>query len=232
MHIAICDDHYADRKQIERLLKKESESRRCTGDNLYVDSFGSAASLTQAPMIYDLFLIDLTESQPNGMEVAIHLREIGVSAPILLCCSSIDYRSFSHIPESILFLDKPIVSGELSAMISTAVVKKKLAKPTIEIRGEQHTHYIHEEDLLYAIPTGHTVRITLADGGSITLLGGMRDLIVAVASCTSFMIVGKDTLVNAAHIREIKGRTLIMDDCKKIPLRLGDRGRIKEALDL
>ena len=34
MHIAICDDNVADRKQLERLLKRESEKRKSTTCNI------------------------------------------------------------------------------------------------------------------------------------------------------------------------------------------------------
>ncbi len=38
MHLAICDDHMADRKQMERLLGRESDRRMNTTGVLYVDS--------------------------------------------------------------------------------------------------------------------------------------------------------------------------------------------------
>ena len=57
MHIAICDDHIADRKQMERLLSRESDRRIKTTGNLYIDSFGSVSALLHAPMIYNLFFI-------------------------------------------------------------------------------------------------------------------------------------------------------------------------------
>ena len=37
MHIAICDDNIADRKQTERLLGKESDRRAKTESVLYID---------------------------------------------------------------------------------------------------------------------------------------------------------------------------------------------------
>ena len=58
MHIAICDDIIADRKQLERLLSRESDRRIKTTGNLYLESFGGIAALTHATMINDLFVID------------------------------------------------------------------------------------------------------------------------------------------------------------------------------
>ena len=38
MHIALCDDNVADRKQFERLVKRESDRRAADEGILFVDS--------------------------------------------------------------------------------------------------------------------------------------------------------------------------------------------------
>ena len=65
MHIAICDDNIADRKQTERLLSRESDRRAKSDSVLYVDSFGKQESVLAAPMIYDMFFIDMINAEPS-----------------------------------------------------------------------------------------------------------------------------------------------------------------------
>ena len=48
MHLAVCDDHLVDRKQMERLLGRESDRRIHTTGVLYIDSFGSQESQKKA----------------------------------------------------------------------------------------------------------------------------------------------------------------------------------------
>ena len=55
MHIAVCDDNGADRKQLERLLSRESDKRMETTGNLYVTSYGNPESLLQNPRQFDVF---------------------------------------------------------------------------------------------------------------------------------------------------------------------------------
>lgn len=57
MHIALCDDNVADRKQFERLTKRESDRRAARDGILYVDSFGNAEALLHNPMQYDVFML-------------------------------------------------------------------------------------------------------------------------------------------------------------------------------
>ena len=56
MHIAVCDDNVADRKQLERLLKRESDKRAASTGIIYTDSFGNSTALLSNPMQYDAFI--------------------------------------------------------------------------------------------------------------------------------------------------------------------------------
>ena len=61
MHLAVCDDNIADRKQTERLLGRESDRRSNTTGVLYVDSFGNRNAILSTPMIYDGLFMDMVE---------------------------------------------------------------------------------------------------------------------------------------------------------------------------
>ena len=83
MHIAICDDNIADRKQTERLLGRESDRRAKTDSVLYIDSFGKQESVLVAPMIYDMFFIDMVNDTPTtASSIVKALLATGVTAPI------------------------------------------------------------------------------------------------------------------------------------------------------
>ncbi len=227
MHVAICDDNIADRKQMERLLGRESVKRIQSSGNLYVDSFGNAEALLHAPMLYDLFYIDMTVLPPHGMELAIQLREMGVTSPIFMCISNINYRNYVQIPDNVFFLDKPIRTDELSNSVTIALAAKQAADPTIEIRCEDKTYYVREDDIVCACPYGHNMKVHLSCGTSIYQLGGLRELIYAVSSYNSFMIVGKKYLINHTHIVSIHKNRIIMSDTTRIPLAFGDKKRIR-----
>ena len=84
MHIAVCDDNVADRKQLERLLKRESDKRAASTGIIYTDSFGNSTSLLSNPMQYDAFYIDMCLTEGiTGTEVANALIAQGVNAPIV-----------------------------------------------------------------------------------------------------------------------------------------------------
>ena len=147
MHIAVCDDNVADRKQLERLLKRESDKRAASTGIIYTDSFGNSTSLLSNPMQYDAFYIDmcLTEGT-TGTDVVNSLTAQGVNAPIVLCCSKINYREQTY-PDNVIFLDKPIKVAELAQSIDHALEIMSKAVPLIELREDEDTIYVTEHPL-------------------------------------------------------------------------------------
>ena len=162
MHLAVCDDNIADRKQMERLLGRESDRRQNTTGVLYVDSFGNRDAILTTPMIYDGLFIDMTEDGSDAVEIAGKLREAGSVLPIVFCCSRIDYRKSPSLPDNCFFLDKPIHPAELAAMCDRLLAIKKSQVKRYEFRSLTETFYLEEKDIMYAWPVDdQTVRIRI-----------------------------------------------------------------------
>lgn len=205
MHIAVCDDNIADRKQLERLLKRESDKRikdkrLDTSNLLYTDSFGNSEVLSKNPMQYDLFFIDMTEEEPDGFAFALQLTKAGVQAPIVLCSSKIDYLSkingLSARTEQFMHLHKPILTKELSDVIDRALVLCENRIPTIELRSETDTFYVKEDDIVYAVPNGTYVMVALRNGTVVPLHTDMFNFYHQVSMFTHMVLINEKGLFN------------------------------------
>lgn len=117
MHIAMLDESIADRKQMERLLDRESDRRINTTGNLYTDSFGAVDALMIAPKQYDLFMIDLTGSASNCIDLAFKIRNSGIKVPICILRNESEIKDIKDIPDNILYLEKPVKVAELTKLI-------------------------------------------------------------------------------------------------------------------
>lgn len=217
MHVALCDDNTADRKQSERLLQRESLARIPSTGPLYVDSYGSAASLLTKPMQYDIFFLDISRSAENAVLVAARLVALGVKAPIVLICSDLDYRkmdiSFAHEGQ-ILFLDKPLHQSDISDTISHALELLDSAEHTIELRSQGQTLYVVEADIMHAIQKGRNTLVTLTDGSTILIPTTAENFYGQIQQYSCFMCPSEKTVVNARHIRKIFLNRIIMVDGK------------------
>ena len=231
MHLAICDDHIADRKQMERLLGRESDRRISTTGVLYVDSFGSRESILTAPMIYDALFMDMTEDGCNAVELANMLRAGGVSIPIVFCCGKADYRNFPNLPEQSLFLDKPIQVADLSSVIDQLLLFKDSQVKKLEFRNRFETFYMKEEDLLYAIPENRNMRLTLLNGEehvaemtSETFCGNLKD-------CDSYIELISRTVLNMRYVKGINFFKVTMLNGKQFRLSFMESRPLSKAVE-
>lgn len=218
MHIAVCDDNVADRKQTERLMKREADKWIAEGDTFYTDSFGNAQALLGTPMAFDAFMIDVCHTEGlTAKDVVEQLRAKGVIAPMILVCSEVNYRE-QNFEEGTLFLDKPLQPTKIHELM-LKVKEYTIAKdPLIELRGED-TYYVKEDEILYAELTGYTSLVTLSDGRKITVRTNIINLCEEVKSEHPCIIpASTKALVNIDHVKAVRFRSAIMSDGKKIAL--------------
>ncbi|MCD7835432.1 MAG: hypothetical protein LUG83_02005 [Lachnospiraceae bacterium] len=212
MHIAICDDNVADRKQLERLLKKESDRRAESSGILYTDSYGNAASLLSNPMQYDIFYIDMCRTVGiSGLSIATKLKKSGVNATIVMCCSDTNYRE-QEFPKGTLFIDKPINASELSKSLDHALLIREKAQPLIELRTEYETIYVTEPDILYAVENGRFTEVTLSDGRRVNIAATASNFFADVESHPSFLSPTLKTVINCRYIKKIILNKAVMSD--------------------
>lgn len=212
MHIAVCDDNIADRKQFERLIKRESDRRAAADGILFADFFGNADSLLANPMQYDIFYIDMCKT-PNAdiKQVVTALLEKGVIAPIVLCCSDIDYRQLA-LPGDISYLNKPIRPEELSATVTHGLEIKSHAVPLIEFREEKNTYYVTEPDILYAVQNGLFVDIYLADGRTVHIIDNVQNLFGQLEIYPTFLMPSSKVVLNGRYIKAFRFHKTVMSD--------------------
>ena len=213
MHIAICDDNVADRKQLERLLKRESDKQYGIREPFYIDSYGNAEALMRSPMLYDAFFIDMTTGPKNGYEVAMELIRAGVNVPIILCISTIDYRSFD-LSENCFFLQKAIRVDELCATLEMLITSCDNKIPHIEIRTETDTHYVSEQDIMYFVQSAHT-QIYLKDGRILEITDSMINFYDELRNMPCFFPVSYKAVLNAAYVSHLSPLSIQTKDGRR-----------------
>ena len=193
MHIAICDDNVADRKQLERLLSKQGFG--------FVDSFGSADALLETPRQYDVFFLDM--NNPKALSVSDILNSLaqqGVNAPVVLCCSKINYR-IQPLPEDLLYLDKPIKSGELKEILEEVRdIRASLPQP-VEIRLTEGTVYLLDDEIIAFEAKGSDIILHATENRTYTFLSNMAAFYGShFENRKDFFIIHKQLVINTKHI--------------------------------
>lgn len=234
MHIAICDDNVADRRQLERLLKRESDRRSAETGIIYTDAFGNTQSLLANPMQYDLFYIDMCNTDGlTGTDVVAMLTDKGVHAPIVMCCSKDDYKT-QNFPENVIFLDKPIRTEELSQSLDHALRIKAEAPDMIELREDKNTIYVTEQEIIYAWEEGRQVTVTLTGNRQFIANTTSENLFAQIEeSHPMFFAPTLKAVVNARYIKKLGlgCTTLTMEDNTVFKVHKDCRKYAKYAFD-
>jgi len=224
MHIAVCDDNIADRKQTERLLGRASEALKKEGfEGLFIDSFGNPDALLHNPQMYDGFFIDMKEDGANGLELARSLLKCGCGGQIILLKSTIDYYNIATSKEQELFhfMDKPIKTSELRSMLDMCEAFRKKKEPLIELRDDNETVYAKGSQIVFArtLETGR-IGIKLDDGRELKVLTDLRNFYELLDDYYFLLPVSEYVIVNIRMIDKIGLTNVTMTDGTKFHMAM------------
>lgn len=216
LHIALCDSDPGDRKQMERLLGRESDKRVNTTGGFYVDTFGGVEAIVASPVLYDVYFLDSTDPLCDSYGIAKAIRDKGILSPIVYCISTIDYRqSGPELPGS-YYMDKPIKVADLSAMLDEIIRNKQENYiPTIELRNQYETFYVEARKILYFTGGGYTVDVHMTDGSIRQATCFIDSLWRDMYSFPVFQYINPTTIVNTSYIANLGPMSLTMRDSTK-----------------
>lgn len=202
LSVAVFDTNFGDRKQMERLLERESD-RRADACSIYTTTFGNPDALLNTQRIYDAYFLDIPDETYSAYDLAKDLRLKNIASPIIFCCSSMNYRECGRELSNTFFMDKPILVADLSAMVEELLTQKiENYVPTIEIRDITKTHYLTEREIVYCENIKHTRNITihLQDGSTMFTENDIDNFLSELEPLGQFFMANNNIIVNARYV--------------------------------
>lgn len=231
MHIAICDDNVADRKQTERLMGREADKWINEGNPLYIYTYGSLESLVANFMKFDAVFIDITQSNEMGtLEAVDYLKKQGLESNYIITSSTIDENT-EGLPDMVDVLCKPFSNAGLHEILTIIDARRDPFDSRIELRGEHETVYAKEDDILYAEKDGFKCIVTLNDGSKLEVHDSLKvfyDEIIDLHDCYEY--ANGKYIVNAHHIVSFEKGKLTMTDGSLISVSFGNKKYIKKIM--
>lgn len=232
LRIALCDSDPGDRKQMERLLERESDRRVNTTGVFYTDTFGGVEAIVNAAMVYDVYFLDSTDPICDSFGIAEAIRNKGILSPIVFCISTIDYRETCKDITNAYFMDKPIKVAELTEVIESIIrEKKENYVPTIELRNNYEAFYVTEKDVLYFEGAGYNVNVHYV-GGNIRPATCMIDqLWHDLYAFPTFQLVNDTTIVNTRYAASIGPMSVLMRDSSRHRVNISTVKTVKRKMN-
>lgn len=233
LHIALCDTNFADRKQMERLLTRESD-KRLNSCVFYMETFGSKDALLDNPRVYDAYFLDMPDESYSAYDLAKDIQAKGILSPIIFCNSTIDYHECGELLPNSVFLNKPIVVSELSLILDEIILQKQEQYiPTIELRNATEVLYLTEKELLYCEGkrNNHQLKIHHVNGNIIEIENFITNFYTELIPFETFIIANKRIIINVRHIKKLGFFRVTLYNGTSFKLSRGKRREIKKILE-
>ncbi|MCR5109046.1 MAG: hypothetical protein K6B28_12900 [Lachnospiraceae bacterium] len=233
VYIAICDDHIADRKQLERLFEREHSKRESEGETVYIDSFGSSEALMQTPYRYDLFLLDIEEYKDGDpFFVARKIQELGIETRIFMACGNTDYKALPNRPKGLSYINKPLYKDDVSGLVDLAFENSASKTPLIEIRCKDNTVFTPYDNFISASSKkgSYQTEVHLLDKRVLICTEKLEQFCASLLTCPSFFLCSRNALVNLDHISLVKPGSLTTCDGLKFSFPLTRYSALKKYM--
>ena len=238
MHLAVCDDNIADRKQTERLLSRQSDRIfKEYGDRIYIDSYGNEDAFMANPQMYGGLFIDMVSGDINGFDIVRLLLKLGIEKPIVMCSSTLNYRKMIEEAgikaDNIFFLDKPIKVAELTEMVDMIRELDSKTVPTLELSGKHETIYAHGEEIICVRKVKSELEVSLTNGRTFYVIGELFNLfdqcrVIFPEICP----ISDNGIINVNHIQKTSFGKVTMDNGLTLPIAFAYRGYIQKCKDI
>lgn len=225
MYVAVIAENIADRKHMERLLDRVSDSIMNIAGNLYIESFGDAMSIGPVAHRYSMFFLDFQTNTELMGEILEKLSECSVSTNKIILCQPEENDNALPFPAGeFLTVQKPLRMEQLTQVVLKIHQMEQAAKvPTIEIRSEEQTTYIPISHIIYAEEEGHQVHIYLTEGKELFMLGNIADFAREVNFCGEFITYKKGFSYNKAFEKSKSAGCVLLTTGKKFTLSIFDK---------
>lgn len=227
MHVAICDDNVAERKQLERLMGREADKWIAKGDALYIFTYGSAESIMADQMQFDAIILDITDSEKyTTLSLVDKLRVLGKTS-VMVISSKEEIDAGDR--EDIDFLPKPVSPNTLHEVITRVRERMDTYISKIELRGKYETLYVADSEIMHARQMGEITRVKLSDGRVIDVAGTAEKMYGFIeVSHKMFFMPNRKSLINCDYLMSNNPFSVKMKDGEKFSLELSAIGELRE----
>lgn len=204
--LAIIEDAAEDRKQLSEFISRYAET---SGTQIEQKGFEGSLEFLNANEKFDIILLDIMMPDCNGIEMAHRLRKFDEDTVIIFVTGMEQYAIEGYSVSALGFLLKPVTYEHLSRVLERAI-KTRGRKLSNSILLKTHTDYVIVEvsDIEYVEVKGHFL-VLHTKNGDIQTKGTLKDLLVKLRS-NSFIRCNNCAVVNANHIRAIRGNTVFL----------------------
>lgn len=221
--IGVCDDEYADRKEIETMTAEICREGEIPCEICGYTGAGELLAAAEAGKSFELVLIDVLMPHTGGMELAARLREKYPELSIVFISCNRDMALQGYKVAASRYLTKPLDKEELrEAVLFCAEKRRKKTEFLLPSGGVMRR--ICVKDIWYIYISGRKKRIVQKDREWEVNLPFEK--LEEMLSGTGFVRCHQSYLVNLSHVKTLTAASMELENGTVIPV---SKHRIKEV---
>ncbi len=236
MFIAICDDDANESAELKIKCRQALNLINPTSPIvIHIYRYGHdfiSLIKANAQIRYDIIVMDIEfgENAINGIETIRQLREMRITAPVIISTSYDDYLRQGYGLGIIRYLSKPVTQDAVNEAFAACFKHiGRLEGKEIILRSGSDNVVIKYTEIMYFENYGHYIVAHTKDKKEYTFRSKFECLEKQIPQ-TCFMKIHKSILVNLNYVSYIKGHDLVIDDGTILPVAQRRRGPCMEFL--
>lgn len=226
LNVAIVEDDDAAAAKLQACLDQYTGT---DGVRFNATRFVEATSFLEGyKPSYDLVFMDIEMPNMNGMEAARRLREVDEQVVLIFVTNMAQFAAKGYEVDALDYIVKPFSYPDFERKLKRAVRLCEHESDAIVVSQQGGTVRLLLREIEYLEVRGHNLILHAESGvvhGSGTLAEAQERL-----GDKGFLRCAKAFLVNARHIREVRGSTLLMADGTELPIGRAFRKTFMEGL--
>ncbi len=206
MKIGICEDDGILREEVRVLVEKYYQQY---GVEIEIFEYGSGEELIASHNKEEMFLLDISMDQLDGIQTAEKLRNLGSNSIIIFLTSHKERVFEAFKVQAFQYLIKPVAELELYKVLDDAMTSlKKEEKKFLTINIKQKIIKLLYNEIFYVESIGKNIEIHTTDKSYTT-----REKISSLEKKlqgNGFFRIHKSYLVNLEHVKQIDSDTAIL----------------------
>lgn len=223
MNIAICDDEHSCREQVEEIVRAYAEEHpehhiSCSVFEWTDELIDAAGKLGG----FDVYILDIVmQSDINGIQLGLKLREMNYNGKIIYLTSSEEYAIDSFRVKAFNYITKPVERVSFFAALDEVCEAIEKNDKSIIVKSKENSVKIHFDTILYAELQKRAIVYHLVGGAcveSTTLRTNFTDAVAELLEDYRFAPCGASMVANLSHITAVDNDFLMFRSKHKVHL--------------
>lgn len=229
LKIALVDNETECLREMEQICRDFGNRFQCQAETASF-SCGEAFLDALASETFSVVFMDIYMDGMDGVATALKMRERDSRCLLVFLTSSAEFMPDAFSCHAFEYITKPFTKERVMTVLADALKLLPASQKYAELAVDRKTVRVFFDSMVCAVTDAHYVDIDLTDGNRLHCRMTLSELLDKTEHDPRFISVNKGILANADHILNFEDSCCLLDNGRKLPLRVRERLKIEQTV--